>query len=198
MKTETNKTPPKFSSNFKLLVDTGLINFSGTGRIELNKICRKSGLSKPSFYHIYPNSSEIRGTELLFLDIIHELNERLGKLLKLLFDILDSDPETDAPQKMLTAIEKYYIEFRGLSHLSLLQENIESQIVYQKFHNNLCTIKLRVFHDFYKNLPKEKALIICSSILKSGYSIASINPSFKIWKDHVISINKELYFSNYV
>lgn len=196
MEITKTRIPSNVSKNLKLWINAGLICFADTGRIELNKICRKVGITKPSFYYIYPNSVESRGTDLFFLDIIRELDQRLHKLEKLMCDVLDSYPNTERVNGCLMAIEKYYVEYRCLAQLSIPFENVKVQKVFQKHHDNLCTIKMRIFHDFYSNMPDEKALIFCSCIIQSGYLIAIASSDIKLWKDHVFLINKRLYLAN--
>lgn len=196
MEITKNRIPSNVSKNLKLWINAGLICFADTGRIELNKICRKVGFTKPSFYYIYPNSVKSRGTNLFFLDIIRELDQRLHKLEKLMYDGLDSYSNTERVNACLMTIEKYYVEYRCLAQLSIPFENSIAQKVFQKHHDNLCAIKMRVFNNYYSNMPDEKALIFCSCIIQSGYLIAIACSDFKLWRDHVLFINKRLYLTN--
>jgi hypothetical protein len=196
MEITKNRIPSNVSKNLKLWINAGLICFADTGRIEINKICRKVRFTKPSFYYIYPNSVKSRGTDLFFIDIIRELDQRLDNLEKLMYDCLDSHSNTERVVGCLMAIEKYYVEYRCLAHLSIPSDNVKAQKVFQKHHDNLCVIKIRIFHDFYSNMPNRKALIICSCIIQRGYLIAMVSPDIKLWKDHVFYINKRLYLEN--
>ena len=181
------------SLKHKIWIDAGLVQFSDSGKIELNNLCREVKLTKPSFYHVYPNWPDSRGTERFFLDMLQELDIRLDKLAKAMSDILDSFPIHESLDKLLKAVENNFVEFKCMAQLSSDFSNVKAQRLFQKHHNILCTNKVRIFQEFYPDLAEETIRLICSSILRSGYIIAKNNKDIKLWRGHVLSVNRQLY-----
>ena len=177
----------------KIWIDTGLDQFSDSGKIEINKLCREVKLTKPSFYHVYPNWPDSRGVERFFLDMLQELDRRLDNLEKVMSDILDLSTIHESLDKLLKVIENNFIEFRCLAQLSSDFAEGKAKEIFQKHHHIFCSYKVRIFHEYFPDLSKETAYLLCSSILISGYIIAINNRDVTMWRDHVLSVNEQLY-----
>lgn len=178
-------------------LNAGIILFADSGTIEINKLCRKVQLAKPSFYHIYPNWPDSKGKERFFLELLEELDGRLEKMELEMRYKLDLSFIPDTLDNLLKIIENNFVEFRCLAQLSANFEKGKSRELFNKHHNILCDCKVSLFHKFYPELPKETAILVCSSILISGYSIARGDKDEKKWKEHVLSVNKQLYQTVY-
>jgi len=177
----------------KIWIDAGIKQFSNSGKVEINKLCKEVGLTKPSFYHVYPNWPNSRGIDRFLLDLFEELDNRLERM-ELKMDAhfnLSSIP--DSLDKLLKIIEKNFVEFRCLAQLSVNFEHNESKELFHKHHDFLCKLKHKLFLNFYREMSEETAYLVCSSILISGYLIAANNTDKRKWREHVLSVNKQLY-----
>jgi hypothetical protein len=181
------------ATKHKIWIDAGIKQFSNSGKVEINKLCNEVGLTKPSFYHVYPNWPNSRGIDRFLLDLFKELDNRLERMELKMETQFNLSSITDSVDSLLKVIEKNFVEFRCLAQLSGNSEHDESKELFQKHHNFLCQIKLKLFMNFYRDISEETAYLICSSILISGYLIAVGNKDKRKWREHVFSVNKQLY-----
>jgi hypothetical protein len=177
----------------KIWIDAGIKHFSNSGKVEINKLCKEVGLTKPSFYHVYPNWPNSRGMDRFLLDLFKELDNRLVRMELELEAQFNISSISDSVDILLKIIERNFVEFRCLAQLSGNSEHNVSKELFHKHHNFLCLLKQRLFINFYREMSEETAYLICSSILISGYVIAAHDMDKRKWREHVLSVNKQLY-----
>ena len=180
-------------SKHKIWIDAGIKHFSRSGTVEINKLCKEVGLAKPSFYHVYPNWPDSRGIDRFLLDLFKELDNRLERMESELETHTNLSSISDSVDILLQIIEKNFDEFRCLAQLSGKSEHKVSKELFHKHHNFLCRLKQRVFINFYREMSEETAYLISSSILISGYVIAASDLDKRKWREHVLSVNMQLY-----
>jgi len=191
-KQNPDNTFRQVSKNYKydksvLWISKGIEYYANNGDLKLNNISKTVGLSKTSFYNIYPNYESRSGFDRYKKDLVDFIDYNLTNTFNQINEIIDKYSGNDIQKMFADTCYQNYIYFKCLALMNIEKEDFELIIVSQKIHKNFQKIIIK----YLKSTTGRKKLTgIKNSLINTIYH-QSLVAEPKDWRNSIIEILEE-------